>query len=161
MPVIVGDFPKSVGKVTPVAVGATYFPGFTQVDDPYRSSVTNNETLRSQFSNRAIADAQGGLVLVNPAPGKLGTLGQRWIEGPGHIGLDVNLVKRIRLAESKQFEVRVDVRNVLNTPYWSNPETNMNSLEFGKMLAAGTTGNSNADNRNGTRSFTFNARVNF
>ena len=161
MPVIVSDFPKSVGKVTPVAVGATYFPGFTQVEDPYRSSVTNNQTLQSQFSNRAIADAQGRLVLVNPAPGKLGTLGQRWIEGPGHIGLDVNLVKRIRLAESKQFEFRVDVRNILNTPYWSNPETNMNSLEFGKMLAAGTTGNSNADNRNGTRSFTLNARVNF
>ena len=55
----------------------------------------------------------------------------------------------------------IDVRNVLNAPYWSNLEAHINSLEFGKMLAAGITGNSNAVNRNGTRSFTFNARVNF
>jgi hypothetical protein len=161
MPVLLGDFPKSTGAVTHVAVGATYFPGLQQVADPARGLVTTSQTLQSQFSNLAIADGQGNVILANPAPGRVGTLGQRWIEGPGHIGLDVNLIKRIRISESKQFEIRLDAVNVLNTPYWANPETNINSLNFGRMLAAGTTGSNNADINTGARTFTINARLNF
>ena len=62
MPVIVGNFPKSTGKVTPVEAGATYFPGFTQVADPARNNVTTAQALDTRFSNRAIADAQGTAV---------------------------------------------------------------------------------------------------
>jgi hypothetical protein len=161
MPVILGEFPKSSGKVTPVGAGAQYFPELQQVDDPTRGSVTDSQGLRSQFSNKAIVDAQGNLILVNPAPGTLGTLGQRWIEGPGHVKLDANLVKRIRIDESKNFEIRIDVRNVLNTPWWGDPDTNINSLNFGKMTGSGTSGGNNADINTGARSFTLNARLNF
>jgi hypothetical protein len=162
MPVIVGDFPKSTGKVTRVAVGATYFPEFTQIADPGSSNVTTAQGLRNRFSNRALADAQGNPILVNPQPGKVGTLGQRWIEGPGHIQLDVNIIKRLRIDESKNFEIRADVINLLNTPYWADPETNINSLNFGRMTAASEVGgNSAREARNGTRSFTLTARLNF
>ena len=89
-----------------------------------------------RFSNRAIADAQGNVILANPAPGQLGTLGQRWIEGPSHVGLDANLVKRVRIAENKEFEVRIDAINVLNTPRWQDPVTDINSPNFGRMTAA-------------------------
>ncbi len=41
-PLILGNFPKSSGKVTPVAIGANYFDGFTQVPDPSNASVTTN-----------------------------------------------------------------------------------------------------------------------
>jgi hypothetical protein len=163
MPVILGDFPKSTGEVTPQQVGATYFPGLQQlnIDPTTLARVGTQQGLQGQISNRAIANQRGDVILANPLPGQIGTLGQRWIEGPGHIGLDVNLVKRIRLSENKLFEVRIDVRNVLNTPYWANPETNINSANFGRMLAGGTTGSNNADIDNGARSFTLNARVNF
>ena len=73
----------------------------------------------------------------------------------------MNLIKRIRISENKQFEIRLDAVNVLNTPYWANPETNINSLNFGRMLAAGTTGSNNADINTGARTFTINARLNF
>lgn len=161
MPVILGDFPKNSGEVTPVAAGTQYFPGLRQVDDPSKSNVTTAQGLQTQFSNRAIVDAQGNVILANPAPGKLGTLGQRWIEGPDHVRFDANLVKRIRIDERKNFEIRVDVRNILNTPWWSDPDTNINSLNFGKMTGSGTTGANNADINSGARSFTLNARVNF
>jgi hypothetical protein len=161
MPVILGHFPKDLGRVTPLANGATYFPGLQQVSDPARNGVTPLQGLQSQFSNRAIADAQGNIILANPAPGQLATLGQRWIEGPGHVQLDINLIKRVRIDESKNFEIRVDARNILNTPYWSDPDTNINSLTFGRMLAAGTTGSNTADINTGARTFTLSARVNF
>jgi hypothetical protein len=162
MPVILGDFPKSIGKVTPVANGATYFAGFTQVADPARGSVTTAQTLQNQFSNFAIADAKGNIVLANPTAGHLGTLGQRWIEGPSHVGFDVNLVKRARIKENTEFEVRVDAINVLNTPRWQDPVTDINSPNFGRLTAADPTGSFQAsDLTTGTRTFTINMRLNF
>ena len=85
---------------------------------------------------------------MNPAPGQVGSLGLRWIEGPGHLGLDVNLIKRVRISETKEFEIRVDTVNVLNHPnfgYNTNRDTqnnpfllnlNMNSPNFGRFSDA-------------------------
>jgi hypothetical protein len=162
MPIILGDFPKNIGKVTPLANGATYFPGLQQIADPARASVTTAQGLQSQFSNFAIADAQGKIILANPAPGTLGTLGRAWIEGPSHIGFDVDLVKRVKLGENKEFEFRIDAINVLNTPRWQDPNTNINSTSFGRMTASDPTGSfQQSDLATGARTFTFNARVNF
>jgi hypothetical protein len=159
---ISGNFPKSTGAITPVANGANYFAGFTQIDDPFKGRVTSSQTLQTAFTNRALADSNGNLILSNPAPGVPGTLGRSWIEGPGHIKLDVNMVKRIRIDEIKSFEIRMDVIDILNTPYWGNPTVDINSLNFGRMDAADvTTGLSNADNRSANRKFTFSTRFNF
>jgi hypothetical protein len=160
-PVILGDFPKSSGEVTPDSAGGTYFPGLQQVVDPGARNVTADEGLRGQVSNLAVADAQGNPILANPLPGNLGTLGQRWIEGPGHIGLDVNLKKTVQVDENVTFELRVDVANILNTPWWTDPTTDINSVNFGRITGSGVSGASDADIRNGTRAFTLNARLSF
>src|SRR5262249_42297390 len=144
-PLILGDFPKSTGTVTPGVSGGNYFAGFTQVNDPSIGNITTLQSLQSASSNKAIADAQGHIILANPSPGTVRTLGRAWIEGSSHIGLDVNVIKRVRLAENKDFELRVDVVNVLNTPYWGNPNTDINSPQFGRITAADVTGAFNAD----------------
>jgi hypothetical protein len=159
---ILGSFPKSTGKITTVANGANYFAGFTQVDDPFKSRVTSSQTLQTAYTNRALADSNGNIILANPGPGVVGTLGRTWIEGPSHIKMDFNLVKRVRIGETKSFEIRADVIDILNTPYWNNPTVDINSLNFGRMDAADvTTGLSNADNRSSNRKFTFSTRFNF
>jgi hypothetical protein len=161
-PVLLGNFPKNIGRVTPGKDGATYFPGLQQVTDPGIQNVTTAQALDTRFSNKAIADAQGNFILVNPAPGQLGTLGRAWIEGPSHIGLDFNLVKRIRIAESKTFEVRVDVVNILNTPRWNDPILDINNQNFGKLTASDPSGSfQQSDTVTGARTFTINARLNF
>ncbi len=149
-PNIAGDFRKSIGKVTRVANGARYFEGLLQITDPDRGNVTTLQGTQSSFSNRAITDAQGSLLLVNPLPGQIGTLGNRWIEGPGNIDLDVNLVKRVRIDETKDFEFRIDAVNVLNRPNFGSPTLDINSTNFGRITSA-----------SGNRSFVINARVNF
>ena len=165
-PLILGNFPKSAGKVTPVASGANYFDGFKTVDDPFKSSIATQQNLQTAFSNRALQDANGNIILANPAPGTVGTLGRTWIEGPAHIKLDMNLLKRIRIDEVKNFEIRVDVIDILNTPYWNNPGNNgvvdINAVNFGRIDASDiTNGTSNADNRSANRKFVFSARLNF
>ena len=166
-PLILGNFPKSAGKVTYTAQGAYYFAGYTQVvDDASRSNVTNSQTLQGSFSNKVIQGPNGNTVLANPAPGTIGTLGRTWIEGPTHANFDVNLVKRIRLAERKEFEVRVDAVNVLNNPRWSfvggGTTQDINNVNFGKLTAADPTGGAaQADFPVANRRFTFTARLNF
>jgi hypothetical protein len=153
-PVVVGDFPKSLGSISKEATGViNYFAGLKQVTDPARNDVTPLQTLQGSFSNFAIADSADKLLLVNAAPGQLGTLGQKWSEGPKNIGLDINLVKRIKLAESKEFELRVDAINVLNHPLFANPNLNIDNANFGRITA-------NATNP-GNRTFVMNARLSF
>ena len=149
-PVIVGDFPKSTGKVTKVANGVVYFDGLQQVADPAGAGVTTLQSTQGSYSNFAIADSQGKILLVNPAPGQLGTLGQRWIEGPRSIGLDMNLIKRLKISERNEFEIRLDAINILNHPNFGNPNVGINSTNFGRITTA-----------TGSRTFVVNARVNF
>ena len=77
-------------------------------------------------------------------------MGLRWIEGPPTLQLDMDLVKRVRIAESKEFEFRVDAVNILNHPNFGNPNLNINNTSFGRITSA-----------SGSRRFTVNARLNF
>jgi hypothetical protein len=149
-PDIVGDFPKSTGGVTKIANGVTYFSNVTQVVDPDRANVTTLQSTQGSFSGTAIADAQGNLLLVNAPPGRHGNMGLNWIEGPANLGLDMNLIKRIKMAENKEFEFRLDALNVLNHPNFGNPVLNINSNTFGRITTA-----------TGNRTFVANLRLNF
>jgi hypothetical protein len=168
-PLIVGDLAKSAGKVTPTSQGAYYFTGLTQVDDPSNANITTAQTLRSSSSNKAICVGENGqctgpIVLMNPAPGTVGTLGRSYIEGPTHLNFDVNAVKRIRLGEKKDFEIRVDAVNVLNNPRWAllTNANDINNVNFGKLTAADPTGGvSQSDFSVANRRFTFTARLSF
>jgi hypothetical protein len=149
-PNIAGNFPKSSGQVTKVGNGVIYFPGIQQIPDPSLANVTALNGLSGSFSNKAIANAEGQLLLVNPVPGETGSLGLKWIEGPPLIGFDMNLIKRMTITEGKQFEFRMDVINVLNHPNFGNPVVNINNLSFGRITTA-----------TGNRRFVMNARLNF
>src|SRR5215471_15176099 len=150
-PNIVGSFPKNSGKVTEVANGVTYFPGFQQITDPGVGSVSALNGLSGSFSNKAITDANGNLILVNPHAGQIGTLGLTSIEGPSFAQLDMNLIKRVRITETKEFEFRVDAVNVLNHPNFDDPNLNIDNTSFGRITS------STPPNRR----FVINARLNF
>ena len=151
---IVGALPKSLGQVkkTGLAPGVvTYFDGLGQTPDPVRSSLTTAQSLNLASTNFAITDSSGKIILQNPATGTVGNLGDNYFEGPGAISLDANLLKTVRMGETKELVIRLDAINILNHPNWGNPTTSINSTSFGR-IGLPTTGN---------RQFVFNARVNF
>jgi hypothetical protein len=153
-PNLAAPLTKSLGKVqkTGLAPGVvTYFEGLGQAPDPIRSTLTTAQTLNAASTNFAITDSSGKIILQNPTTGNVGNLGDNYLEGPGSISLDANLLKTVRIGESKEFVIRLDAINVLNHPNWGNPTTSINSTSFGR-IALPTTGN---------RQFVFNARVNF
>jgi hypothetical protein len=149
-PDIVGDFPKSTGKVTRIAKGVTYFHGLRQITDPAGAGVATLQGTQARYNRFAIADSGGNLLLVNPAPGTLGNMGRDWVEGPSFLKLDMNLVKRVRIDETKELELRVDAINILNRPSFGNPNVDINSPDFGLITSA-----------SGARQFVLNARLNF
>jgi hypothetical protein len=60
-----------------------------------------------------------------------------WFWGPGRWGLDMTFAKNFALPESRNLQVKVEFFNVLNKMQWSNPNTNMNSADFGRIIDAG------------------------
>jgi hypothetical protein len=150
---VVGSFPKNIGELVASETPGSreYLLGFQRVDDPAEGLVTTSDTLRSAYSRMALADASGNIVVQHAPYGAYGNLGQAWFEGPGSYDVDMNLMKRVRIDESKVFVLRLDALSVLNHPNWGNPNVNLNSGSFG-LVSLPTSGN---------RQFTFNLRLEF
>ncbi len=152
-PTLVGNLSGGFGKVKVGPNGVTYFDGLQQVTDPAVATITTLQGLQARSTLKAITDASGNVILINPPPGTLGTLAARYMEGPGEYRLDLNMVKRFRISESKNFELRADFINAFNTPQWSNPTAanlDINSTNFGNITGAG-----------GNRIIVIGARINF
>ena len=62
----------------------------------------------------------------------------------------MNLRKVFKVLERKEFILQLDAENALNSPQWSNPNADINSVNFGRI-----TGSS------GTRILLLGARFNF
>ena len=148
-PNILGVLPKA-SVVQVAAKNPTVFPTLTQGKDPNCAGVTATNTLNVACSLLAMFDAQGNAILVNPGPGTVGSLGKNTIEGPSRFQLDMNLQKKFRLDERREFEFRADVTNVLNHTVFAVPTTNINSASFGQIDSAGV-----------GRQFTLGMRLNF
>jgi hypothetical protein len=149
-PNLVGPLPKGTGIVTIDPTGVTYFNGLQQITDPAVANITTAQGLQARSTLRAITDASGKLLLVNPTPGQLGSLATRYFEGPGAIAFDLNVVKRIKIKEELNFEFRADFIDALNHPRFSDPNTDINSTSFGRITGA-----------DGNRIIVLNARLNF
>jgi hypothetical protein len=168
-PDVVGSIPGDIGSISKLPNGVFYFNGYTQGTDPgfaaispaCAASISACNGLVAGYSNKAIVAPNGQTILVNPQPGGRGTLGFSTVRGPSFFDLDLNLVKRFRITETKQFELRLDVINALNHPNFAAPTLNINGAAgtFGQItsLAAGT----NVGGNGGMRSFLLNTRVNF
>lgn len=140
-----------LGEVTRTGNGVVYFPGLTPTADPIVATL-GTATLRSRSTLRAIrvGDANGPLLLSNPAPGVLGPMNQRAIYGPMTFRFDANLIKTVRLTERVNLQINAILENATNTPQWGNPNLDINDLNFGRITGAG-----------GNRVFVVGGRVNF
>ncbi len=147
-PVLVGALPRGSARPQRVADGVVLFPGLRQVADPTIAQLTAQQNLNQQSTLRAIADAAGNYLLINPTPGTLGTMPA--LTTPHFLRFDANLIKRFRLRETMNFELRLDAIDVLNTPQFTQFDTTINSTSFGRVSAA-----------TGERLFVVGVRLNF
>jgi hypothetical protein len=97
-------------------------PLYTRVRDP---QCTDPNIVAPSLQNlngvnlctlNAIRNSSGQTVLQTPLPGTRGTLGRNVIYGLGTWTTDMAIQKRVKIAETKSFTLRVDARNIFNHP---------------------------------------------
>jgi hypothetical protein len=71
-----------------------------------------------------------------PALGTIGNMAPRNIEGPGYWGLDMALSRTFQFREAQKMEARFEAFNVTNSLRRGNPDTNLQSGSFGRILSA-------------------------
>ena len=89
--------------------------------------------------------------MVNAAPVQFGNIAPNYLTGPGYFDLDLNLMKRFKIAEHKEFIIRCDATNATNTPSFANPNTTIANPNFGNITSTTST----------SRIIVFGARLNF
>ncbi len=148
---LVGALPTGMGKVEVRDGYIEYLSGLTTALAPV-PAFGGSTTLPGRFTNQVVKDASGNIVLQNPEPGKTGATAVNlpWLSGPGSLGLDMAVSKQVQIDETKSFTIRADLINFLNTPQWGDPNTDINSANFGRITTA-----------TGSRSVTINARIDF
>src|SRR5437879_1304135 len=73
-------------------------------------------------------------ILANSMPGG-GNLGRNTFRGPGFQNWNFSLLKRVKMRESIQLEIRSDFTNLWNHRNFPNPVAVMSSTSFGQNTA--------------------------
>ncbi len=58
-----------------------------------------------------------------PEPGEIGNTGRNYFIGPGYTETDISLSRKFRVNERYSFDIRVDARNLTNTPNFAAPSS--------------------------------------
>jgi hypothetical protein len=87
---------------------------------------------------------------------RFGNVGRNTMRGPGVVNLDLGLFRTFKLTPTVDLQFRAEAFNATNTPHFSNPNGNVNSSNFGRIL---TTDGSWAMGR--SRQYRFGFRVTF
>ena len=72
-----------------------------------------------------------GQIFFNPGAGTLGTLQRRMFDGPWTFGMDASLIKKMKITERHNLELRIEAFNVLNHPTFWVGDQNINTTTFG------------------------------
>jgi Carboxypeptidase regulatory-like domain len=80
---------------------------------------------------------------VDPSnSGVLGTARRNILRGPGEDNWDATVMKDIHFTERRYLEVRVDAFNLFNHPWFSQPNTDIQSAQVGVITSTATSTNS-------------------
>jgi len=103
-----------------------------------------NQLLDDPYADRSINPLNGGMRFLNPAAfgvpaaGTLGNSKRNGIRGMSTRNLDLSLTRILRVATTREFELRVDAFNALNWLQWGQPATALNNPgSFGQITTAG------------------------
>jgi hypothetical protein len=87
---------------------------------------------------------------------RFGNVGRNTMRGPGVVNLDASLFRTFQITGRADLQFRAEAFNVTNTPHFANPNGNVNSANFGRVLSTQT-----ADAMGRSRAFRFGLRLGF
>src|SRR6185437_9155571 len=66
---------------------------------------------------------------------RFGNVGRNTMRGPGVFNLDMSLFRTFKVNDRVNLQFRAEGFNVTNTPHFNNPNGNVNSSNFGRILS--------------------------
>lgn len=93
-----------------------------------------------------------------PDPGQLGNLPRNFFIGPGYFETDASLRKQFKFTERFNFDLRIDAKNLFNTPNFNAPST---VFPANGTLSGSLFGRINADVVNTARRIQISGKLNF
>jgi hypothetical protein len=90
---------------------------------------------------------------------RFGNVGRNTMRGPGVVNLDMSLFRTFKLTPAVDLQFRAEAFNVSNTPHFGNPNANVNSSNFGRILS--TQSGTSRDAFGRSREFRFGLRLSF
>jgi hypothetical protein len=126
-----GIFSAYMGRpFTLTASGASLnMPGNLQTPDQIKPEVVKLGLVGSDgtwFDTSAFA---------RPTGARFGTVGRNTMRGPGVVHADLSLFRTFKPTEKLNVQFRAEVFNLSNTPHFANPNGNVNSSNFGRILS--------------------------
>jgi len=61
---------------------------------------------------------------------RFGTAGFNSLRGPGHVNLDIGLVRSFGIGGRREVQLRIEALNATNTPHFANPGGNVSNLQL-------------------------------
>jgi hypothetical protein len=87
---------------------------------------SRGEKLQQWFNTAAFA--------VN-AVGTFGSSGRNNLRGPGYAGVDLGVVKEVRVVKEHKLQLRVEVFNLFNHPNFGLPNNTVGAGTFGRITS--------------------------
>jgi carboxypeptidase family protein/TonB-dependent receptor-like protein len=124
--------PRVLGSTVDISRGVT---GSLRANVVPGQAITLANPTTSEWFNTAAFCTPG----INCAgtSGNYGDAGRNTIQGPSQFTFNMSLNKTITIRESRALELRLTANNILNTPYFSTINTDVNSLTFGQVTGVG------------------------
>ena len=118
-----GIDPDSVGVSWPhgAQTGSLFGDRYKFTTDPQctNSSIVD-PSLQSLCTLQAVTDGTNGpIVLQNPRPGRMGTLGYNMFRNQTRWNIDMSMSKSVAIDETRSFQLRADITNIFNHPFAS------------------------------------------
>jgi hypothetical protein len=65
---------------------------------------------------------------------RFGNVGRNTMRGPGVVNLDLGLFRAFKIGGQYELQFRAEAFNATNTPHFGQPNANVNSSNFGRVL---------------------------
>jgi hypothetical protein len=111
--------------------GSLNAPGNSQTADQVKTTVNKIGDLNEFYDKSAFAQVRDAA--------RYGTTGRNLLRGPGIVNFDMSLFKGIPINETYKLEFRAEAFNIANTPHFNNPNADVSSGNFMRILGADST----------------------
>ncbi len=138
---LAGGFNLASGRPFTVYSGFATFNSVVQSTANCNGCRRNLGSLVQESGTNFFFDADDRSKFSTPNPGENGNSGRNFFIGPKQFSLDTSLSKKFKFGERWGFDLRLDAKNLTNTPNFGLPTATANSTIFGR-IRDGVTNNS-------------------